>query len=94
METDSNFKVARSNGASAAKRFVPTAKADPEEKLLAKWPVLQQTLQSLPNTRPEAVARARQLIADPGYPPPEMLQSMAEQFALYLTTTGAASLRP
>ncbi len=86
MEIDSNFKVGRGNGAAPARRFVPTAKANSEEKLLANWPVLQQTLQNLPDSRPDAVARAKQLIADPNYPPPEMLESMAEQFARGLTS--------
>lgn len=94
METDSNYKVGRSSGASPAKRFVPSAKANSEEQLMARWPVLQQTLQNLPTTRPEAVARARQLIADPGYPPAEMLQFMAEQFAIHLTASGGGSLHP
>jgi hypothetical protein len=81
MDTDSNFKVARGTRAQPARRFVPSAKADAEEQLLAKWPVLQQTLQNLPAARPEAVERARQLIADPGYPPQEVIQGLAQQFA-------------
>jgi hypothetical protein len=84
METDSKFKAARSSRGSAARRFVPSAKANSQEKLLAKWPVLQQTLQNLPDARPDAVARAKKLIADPGYPPPEIMESLAEKLAASL----------
>jgi hypothetical protein len=91
METDSNYKVGRSNGAAPARRFVPTAKANSEEQLLANWPVLQQKLQNLPDSRPEAVARAKQLIADPDYPPPEALEIMAQQLALRLTARPPSS---
>jgi hypothetical protein len=87
METDSNFKVGRGNKASPARCFVPTDKANSEENLLAAWPVLQQTLQSLPDSRPDAVARAKQLIADPDYPPQEMIERMAYAFVRSLAFT-------
>lgn len=91
MEMDSNFKVGRGSGALPARRFVPTAKANSQEQLLAKWPVLQQNLQNLPDSRPDAVARAKALIADPDYPPDSVLQSLAEQFAYHLLNSNDKS---
>jgi len=83
MEKDSNFSAARGNGASSAKRSTRALK-----KLSEKVPPnphsLKQTLQELPDSRPEAVARARQLIADPDYPPQETQQILAQHLAIRL----------
>jgi hypothetical protein len=44
-------------------------------------PDLQDTLHNLPAARPEAVARAKKLIADPDYPSPEQEAALARHFA-------------
>lgn len=40
---------------------------------------LRSALERQPAVRPEVVARARALAADPSYPPPEALRKVAEQ---------------
>ena len=40
---------------------------------------LRAELQRQPEVRPEVVARARELAADPSYPPTEVIQKVAEQ---------------
>ena len=45
---------------------------------------LNRGLQANPEVRPEAVARARQLIGDASYPPPHAIQSMAALLAEHL----------
>jgi hypothetical protein len=46
---------------------------------------LKKELQTQPDLRPDAVARARKLIAAPGYPPPSARRRLAMHFALKLT---------
>jgi hypothetical protein len=46
---------------------------------------LRQTLRNLPDSRPEAVARARKLIADPDYPSRHMQAILARHLAVQLT---------
>jgi hypothetical protein len=41
--------------------------------------ILRQALVRQPEIRPEVVARARALAADPAYPPVSILRSMAQQ---------------
>lgn len=84
METDSNFGAASSNGHSPAKRSAFSAKELADEALFAHWPALEQTLQSLPDSRPEEVKRARALLANPDYPPQQTLQILAQQLAVRL----------
>jgi hypothetical protein len=86
METDSNFSAARAHGASPARRSTRATKVLSDGSLLTHWPALRQTLQNLPDSRPEAVARARKLIADPGYPPPHQQEILARQLAVQLTS--------
>jgi hypothetical protein len=85
MEMDSNFSAARGNEASSAKRSASASKALSDETSFAHWPALQQILQNLPDSRPEAVARARKLIADPDYPSQHTQQILARHLAIQLT---------
>jgi hypothetical protein len=85
METDSNFSAGHVNGDSPAKRSAPSSEVFSDEALFAHLPALEQTLQSLPDSRPEAVARARDLIADPDYPSQHKLQMLAQHLAVQLT---------
>jgi hypothetical protein len=85
MEMDSNFSAARGNGASSAKRSARVFKDFSDETSFAQRPTLQDTLQNLPDSRPEAVARARQLIADPDYPSLRAQHILARHLAEQLT---------
>jgi hypothetical protein len=84
MDNDSHFSAARANGASPARRSPRTTKVLSDGSLLTRWPALQQTLQNLPDSRPEAVARARQLIADPDFPSKHARRILARHLAIQL----------
>lgn len=84
MDTDNNFSAARANGASPARRSPPAFEALLEGASSAHWPDLQQTLQRFPDARPEAVARARNLIADPDYPSQHTEEILARHLAVQL----------
>jgi len=85
MEKDSNFSAARGNGASSAKRSAASSKRFLDKASLAYRPTLQRTLENFPEARPEAVAWARKLIADPNYPPQYKQQILAHHLAVHLT---------
>jgi hypothetical protein len=84
MDTDSHFSAARDNGASPARRSPPAFEALLKGASSAHWPDLQQTLRHLPVARPEAVARARKLIADPDYPSQQTEEILARHLAVQL----------
>jgi len=84
MEKDSNFSAPRRNGASSAKRFAPTSKAFSGQSSSTHGKSLKESLQKLPDSRPEAVARAKRLIADPNYPPRRAQQILAKHLAVRL----------
>jgi hypothetical protein len=85
MDNDSHFSAARANGASPARRSPPAFEALLDEESFARWPDLKRTLRNLPLARPEAVARARKLIADPDYPSPHTQKILARHLAAQLT---------
>jgi hypothetical protein len=85
MDTDNNFSAARANRASPARCFTPAFDALLDDTSFAHWPDLQQALQNLPDARPEAVARARKLIADPDYPSQQTEEILARHLAVQLT---------
>jgi hypothetical protein len=68
MDTDSHFSASRAKKASPARRSPPVLEALLDKDSLEHWPDLRRTLRQAPAVRPEAVARAKQLIADPDYP--------------------------
>jgi hypothetical protein len=86
MDIDSHFSVTRANGASSARRLTSASGTFSDQEISAAWPGLQQALQGLPDSRPEAVERARRLIADPDYPPPDLQEILAQQLAVLLTS--------
>ncbi|MFO1497044.1 MAG: hypothetical protein U1G07_01380 [Verrucomicrobiota bacterium] len=45
---------------------------------------LNQSLQTTPESRPDVVARAQQLIGDVTYPPPETIRRLATLLAMHL----------
>jgi hypothetical protein len=46
---------------------------------------LLEALRNQPNVRPEVLERAKQLVADSGYPPKDVIESIADTF---LTSAG------
>jgi 2,4-dienoyl-CoA reductase-like NADH-dependent reductase (Old Yellow Enzyme family) len=84
METEHNFSAARRKGASRATRADPAAKSISSATSTARLPELQKALRNLPDSRPDAVRRARKLIADPDYPPKRAQQALARHLAARL----------
>jgi hypothetical protein len=62
-------------GQPAARSLAPR----PDQISTASAAFLRAELQRQPEIRPEVVARARELAADPNYPPTEVLKKVAEQ---------------
>lgn len=74
ITTDGNVPAAKAKAApprpTASRAVGDVFKPEQNEKLL-------QSIHAEPDTRPEAVERARNLIADSSYPPPDVLQRVA-----------------
>jgi hypothetical protein len=86
METDTNFSEANGDGASPARSSAPTSKALSEAAAAADFPALLEILKNLPDSRPEEVADARKLIADPHYPSQYTQKILAGLLAVQLTS--------
>lgn len=85
METDTNFKVPRSNGAAKTSRPARAAKPLPEDAPFAQWPDLKTSLEQTEDSRPEAVIYAKALIADTDYPSEETEEKLARHLAEQLS---------
>ena len=84
MDIDSNFSATRAGGASPTRRSPPAFEALLDKATFADSPALQQALQNAPESQPEAVALARKLIANPGYPPKRTQRVLAQHLAAQL----------
>jgi hypothetical protein len=60
----------------------------------SKLDALKGRLAAQPATRPEAVARAKELVADENYPPDYVLDRVAVLLAVHAKTGSAASSDP
>jgi hypothetical protein len=86
MEIDSNMRTGGINGPAASRRTGTTsstkssgpgaAKAT-DNASFAGAAGIEGALQAVPDVRPEAVDRARTLINDPSYPPPETIKQLS-----------------
>jgi hypothetical protein len=85
MDIHSNFSATRASGASPTRRSPPAFEALLDKASLPQSPILQQSLQNAPDSRPEAVALARKLIADPDFPSEQAQQILAHHLAVQLT---------
>jgi hypothetical protein len=85
MDIDSNFSAARASGTSPLRRTTRSTKVLTDGSIFTQLPALQQTLENLPESRPEAVLRAKELIADSEYPPDQTQQTLALHLAIQLT---------
>ena len=62
-------------------RPTPAAKPAAGAESFASSSALEETLRNLPDSRPEAVARAAALLTDPNYPSPDTLRQVANLLA-------------
>ena len=83
MEIKANMNVRGVNG-SIPPRQPAKAKSSTDNVSLGESAAVDSALQSAPNSRPEAVERARTLIDDPSYPSPETIKSVSTLLAYHL----------
>ena len=82
MEINANLNVGGLGGAAPAQRTTtPAAPAGIDAASFSDSAALEGALKSLPDSRPEAVGQARQLIANPNYPPLELIEKLADLLA-------------
>ncbi len=84
MQIDPNNNINRFTGTTSAKssRAQTSAISIPGNAASFEHAsALENTLAAVPEIRPEAVARARQLIADPNYPSASIVRSLSNFLA-------------
>jgi hypothetical protein len=81
MEVNTNFSASGVGGIVPQKTSAPAAKTAAAPDPFASSSALESAVQNLPASRPDAVARARELAADPNYPPPGALRQIASLLA-------------
>jgi len=81
MEINANLSTTGVDATLAAKRSAPSTNMLPDRVSLANSSALEQALQNTPSSRPDMVARAQALIADPNYPSGETLAAVSWQLA-------------
>jgi hypothetical protein len=87
MQIDSNMNVRRYNAANAvnpARTPTTGTGGDTPEVSLEGSAGLDRALASVPDVRPEAVSRAKALIADPNYPSARNLKQLSGFLAQHL----------
>jgi len=86
MKIHSNINTGGVQGPTPPQR--PASPATPEGDGVSfnSSAALDSTLKSLPDSRPEAVERARTLVADPAYPTPEIIQKLSRHLAEHLAS--------
>ena len=86
MEVSTNFSASGVGGITPQKRSAPAAKAAAAPDSFANSSALEEAVKNLPASRPEAVAQARDLIADPNYPSAETLRQISHLLADHLSS--------
>jgi hypothetical protein len=81
MEINTNLSTTGVNGAVAGQRSAPSPNMLSDRVSLTTSSALDQALQNTPASRPEMVARAQALIADPSYPSGDTLAAVSRQIA-------------
>ena len=81
MKINSNTNPVRVDGAQLPKPAAPTKPTVAEADAFAGSTAVTSALRNLPDSRPEAVDRARLLINDPSYPGPELLRKVSQLLA-------------
>jgi hypothetical protein len=86
MEVNTNFSAGGVVGTTPPARSTPSAKPAAPPDYFAGSTALNEALDNQPASRPEAVARARNLIADPNYPSSDTLRQVSNLLAESLTS--------
>jgi hypothetical protein len=81
MEVNTNFSAGGVGGITPQKPAAPAVKTAAAPDAFARSNALEQAVKNLPASRPEAVAQARELAADPNYPPADVLRQVSHLLA-------------
>ena len=88
MRIDPNLNPNGVDGTVGPKRSARPAPAAADPTSFARADALNTSIQTVPDSRTEAVDRARSLIRDANYPPPEVLRSVANLLANNIPSDG------
>jgi hypothetical protein len=85
MEVNTNFSASGVGGITPQKPTVPAGKTAAAPDAFASSNALDRAVKNLPASRPDALARARELADDPNYPSPGTLRQVSLLLADRLT---------
>jgi len=88
MEVNTNLSAISMGGIAPQKPLAPAARTAAAPDPFASSSALESAVRDIPASRPEAVARARELAADPNYPPPGALRQISSLLASHLISDG------
>jgi hypothetical protein len=91
MKINSNMNVSGVNGLIPPGRSAAAAKTVSDTASFTGSAGVEAALAGLPESRPEAVALAKQLINDPGYPSSEMVKQLSQFLAPKLNSENEQS---
>jgi len=83
---NTNLSAGGVGGIFPKKPAAPAAKTAAAPDAFASSHALDRAVKNLPASRPEALAQARELAADPNYPPPGILRQVSRLLAGRLTS--------
>jgi hypothetical protein len=86
MEINTNMNVSGVNGLIPPGRSTAAAKSAADTASFATSAGMEAALKGLPDSRPEAVDLAKQLINDPGYPSSDVVRQLSQFLAPSLTS--------
>ncbi len=81
VHLNSNLDAVVRSAASGSKPRVQSTQ-EPSDTSFAQTDSLNEALKSTPDVRPKAVARARELVASPLYPPTETIRQISSLLAM------------
>jgi hypothetical protein len=81
MEINTNLPAARVNGSTPARKRATTGQSAPVSDSFTSSTALEVALNNISAVRPEAVAHAKELIADPNYPSADIVKKLSEFFS-------------
>jgi hypothetical protein len=84
MEIKTSMNVSGVNGPTPSGRPAAPARKAGDTASFARSAAVEAALKSLPDIRPEAVDRAKQLISDPNYPPAATVKQLSQFLAANL----------
>jgi len=91
MEINSNINAGGVQGPTSPQRPASPAKPAGDGVSFDNSAALESALKSLPDSRPEAVASAREKAINPNYPPPVLVHKLARLFAIQLQSEQSES---